>query len=388
MSTEEMFALRKRGFYSDGKGSGVKSSQYVRKVMEKRQYTSAQRDAKRIPDTDIWEREEEIYYSEYLDAIISTSKPKILVSLLSFMDIGDVKTIRQTSQGIRATLSSSAGHELVLQRFLSEVGYRRWRSRKSLASGAGELPTEPIALTFADVEGFIVGHDLLPEYDQVATEAVRNPQGLDPRIPRLARTTTRSYNRVLARLRSQPGFRVPLPPSSGTPTQTPPRSPGRSPQQRASTLPPSSSGNSLSPTLMQQGPISRVNSYYPSSNPSDPGFASAVKHSSPLAQSSSPLRSPANLSPADSSSSSPFFPSKSPLPCPWKPGRAATWRVWVPSRDIQGGWLTDEELTRCEQELFKSGVWKFLKKGDVVWDCALSSQQNVGKYIFDGNFLR
>jgi hypothetical protein len=29
-----------------------------------------------------------------------------------------------------------------------------------------------------------------------------------------------------------------------------------------------------------------------------------------------------------------------------------------------------------------------LKKGDVVWDCALSSQRNDGKYIFDGNFLR
>ena len=388
MTTEEMFALRKRGFYSDGKGSGAKSSQYVRKVMEMRQYTEAKKDARRIQDTDIWEREEEIYYSEYLHTIFSTSKPKILVSLLSFMEIGDVKTIRQTCQGIRAAMDSGTGHELVLQRFLAEIGYRRWRSRKSLAPGAGEPQPETITLSFADVEGFIIGHDLLGEYDQVATEAVRNPQGLDPRIPRLARATTRSYNRVLARLRSQPGFRLPLPPSAVTTTQTPPRSPGRSPQQRASTLPPSSSGSSLSPTLAQQGPISRVNSYYPSSNPNDLGLANAVRYSSPLAQSSSPSRSPANLSPAESTSSSPFFPSKTPLPCPYKPGRAATWRVWVPSRDIQGGWLTDEELTRCEQELFKSGVWKMLKKGDVVWDCALSSQRNDGKYIFDGNFLR
>ena len=41
----------------------------------------------------------------------------------------------------------------------------------------------------------------------------------------------------------------------------------------------------------------------------------------------------------------------------------------------------------CEKELKRSGVAQFLRPGDVVWDCALGSEGNVGRLIWDGGYL-
>jgi len=57
----------------------------------------------------------------------------------------------------------------------------------------------------------------------------------------------------------------------------------------------------------------------------------------------------------------------------------------VPSPD--GDWLSDATVLECEEELKRAGVLKLLRIGDVVWDVAVGDEGNVGRMIWDGNYL-
>ncbi|CAD6931560.1 unnamed protein product [Tilletia controversa] len=247
------------------------------------------------------------------DLIWTHTSISFVQQLIGLLDFNDVKNLRQTSRAFRTALTSYPCKELILRRFLGQVGYRSWpRAKGNPAPGATPQPglVDPIPLSFSDAEGFLLSHHLLTEYSLVAQAYARDAQGIDPRMLTLAKATTRAYNRVLARLRAQAVFAIP-------------------PQRK---------GTMDSLTSSQQGTASGEGA-----NP--------------------------DL-----------------LPSPWKPGRAALFQVWVPCSN--GAWLTDEELTRCEAELFKAGIWNQLKRGDVVWDCALPDECNLGRLIFDGQFLR
>ncbi|PLW38095.1 hypothetical protein PCASD_11811 [Puccinia coronata f. sp. avenae] len=69
----------------------------------------------------------------------------------------------------------------------------------------------------------------------------------------------------------------------------------------------------------------------------------------------------------------------------YRAGKAALFKVWVPSADH---WMSNEELAECERELWRSQVWSYLKKGDVCWNTAIGDFGNEGKLLFDGRFLR
>ncbi|KAE8250701.1 hypothetical protein A4X13_0g4475 [Tilletia indica] len=246
------------------------------------------------------------------DLIWTHTSIQFVQQLIGYLDFNDVKNLRQTSRAFRKALTSYPCKELILRRFLGQVGYRSWpRSKANGQPIPSPQPAlaDPIPLSFSDAEGFLLSHHLSTEYSLVAQAYARDPQGIDPMMLTLARATTRAYNRVLARLRAQPLFAIP--------------------PQRKGTV------DSL---MSPQGS--------------------------------------ANGNGADAEV----------LPSPWKPGRAALFQVWVPCGN--GAWLTDEELTRCEAELFKAGIWNQLKRGDVVWDCALPDEGNLGRLIFDGQFLR
>ena len=73
---------------------------------------------------------------------------------------------------------------------------------------------------------------------------------------------------------------------------------------------------------------------------------------------------------------------RSPL---FKLRRAPLLRVFVPSPD--GDWLSDASVLECETQLKRAGVSKLLRPGDVVWDVAVGDEGNVGRLIWDGNFL-
>jgi hypothetical protein len=75
---------------------------------------------------------------------------------------------------------------------------------------------------------------------------------------------------------------------------------------------------------------------------------------------------------------------RSPL---FRTGRAPVLRVFVPS--AEGGWLSDADVLRCEDELRRAGAARALRAGDVVWDVAVGEEANgnVGRLVWDGAFL-
>lgn len=73
---------------------------------------------------------------------------------------------------------------------------------------------------------------------------------------------------------------------------------------------------------------------------------------------------------------------KSPL---FRPGFAPLLRAFVPSPE--GAWLSDDSVLACEREMKRAGVAQYMRPGDVVWDCALSSEGNVGRLVWDGSYL-
>lgn len=71
----------------------------------------------------------------------------------------------------------------------------------------------------------------------------------------------------------------------------------------------------------------------------------------------------------------------------FKVGRAPSLKVWVPTKG-GGSWMDDAEVIECEREVWRSGVWSEMKRGDVVSNMAISAVGNIGKLLHDGKFLR
>lgn len=73
---------------------------------------------------------------------------------------------------------------------------------------------------------------------------------------------------------------------------------------------------------------------------------------------------------------------RSPL---FRVGHAPCLRVFVPS--AEGSWLSDPGVLECEGELKRAGVLPLLRVGDVIWDAAVGDEGNVGRLVWDGNYL-
>ena len=73
---------------------------------------------------------------------------------------------------------------------------------------------------------------------------------------------------------------------------------------------------------------------------------------------------------------------RSPL---FRVGHAPCLRVFVPS--VEGSWLSDDGVLECENELKRAGELPLLRVGDVVWDAAVADEGNVGRLVWDGNYL-
>lgn len=80
---------------------------------------------------------------------------------------------------------------------------------------------------------------------------------------------------------------------------------------------------------------------------------------------------------------------RSPL---YKPHHAPLLRVFVLSPD--GPWLSDATIMECEKELKRSCTGAkgrlskgLLKIGDIVWNCSVGDEANLGRSIWDGNYL-
>jgi len=95
-----------------------------------------------------------------------------------------------------------------------------------------------------------------------------------------------------------------------------------------------------------------------------------------------PARTPLSPNPQMNAASPPGMTFKSPI---YRLGHAPLLRVFVPSPN--GAWLSDESVLTCEKELKRAGVLELLQPGDVVWDTAVGEEGNMGRLIWDGNYL-
>lgn len=101
-----------------------------------------------------------------------------------------------------------------------------------------------------------------------------------------------------------------------------------------------------------------------------------------MSRASSRAPSPAPSSRYNTSVSVVPAPFQSPL---FRLRRAPLLQVFVPSPD--GDWLSDESILECEAELKRAGVLHLLRAGDVVWDVAVGDEANIGRLVWDGNYL-
>lgn len=337
------------------------------------------------------ERLVKVRYNDLFELLWTSTTPDVISRMISHLDIPELKALRQTSHSIRFALNVHDNREMILNKYLSPIGYRSWTYTKATGrlaarSAPANLSRDPCPLSFEDCEAFLISQDLLPEYSAVGKEFAAHPEQMDPRMARLAQASTRAYSRVLTRLRLQPVFKIP------SPTTATAKIPSHS-----SKFDNSSSGSSAAPNSLDiQAPI-KHNSYYPIkpvSGTSESALRLDTRLSTPPSADGGMPFSPLISSPLSLTSSPTTMEVETmgtseqvKLVCPWKPGRAAFYRVWVPASD-PNGWLSDEELNQCESELYKAGIWNFMKKGDVVWDTAVGDRMNEGKYIFDGHYLR
>ncbi|CDR38313.1 hypothetical protein NBRC10512_004052 [Rhodotorula toruloides] len=227
----------------------------------------------------------------------ATYPPTILKSLVGQIRYADLLSLRNVSKTMRRAIDVE-GRELVLERFLGSQGYRSLASAPAGHKYRPDAAAGMLNLDVRDLIAFRAGLQLgQDDYSRLARAYTVDPARFSTASLRLARATTRAWNRVALRLRAQ--------------------------------------------------------SMLPSSSLNTPAY--------PVSTASSPA---------------------------YKPGRAAFLRVWVPTRD-GGSWMTDNELVECEREVYRSGVWTQLKKGDVVANVGVVLPfGNVSKLVFDGKFLR
>lgn len=240
--------------------------------------------------------------------------------------------------------------EVVLERFLRPVGYARW----------GFEWAEPIVLTLRDLNNYMRGISMpTHDYARFAHAYLSQPKGASRGLSDVLSLalTTRAYTKVVLRLRAQ--------------AESEARWITRLREEHVRTCG-GCCTNQATRAKDERSPASPPSS----SPPYHDGHAR-----------------PTSSSGGSSSSSSGTSSCACPLPRPsfhsplFRPNRAALLRVFVPSPD--GTWLSDISVEECEAELRRSGagVAKLLRAGDVVWDIALGDERNIGRMVWDGNYL-
>jgi hypothetical protein len=153
----------------------------------------------------------------------------ILHPLLHHVGFNEVVALRQVSKTVRQAIDT-AGKELVLERFLGAQGYRSFVSATKSSNGTTIRrylpPADSITLDLRDLIAFRAGLSLSPDdYARLARSYLSSPDSFSPSSLKLARATTRAWNRVVLRLRSQ----ALLPPKAFNPPAFPDLAPTNAP---------------------------------------------------------------------------------------------------------------------------------------------------------------
>ncbi|EGF99872.1 uncharacterized protein MELLADRAFT_112328 [Melampsora larici-populina 98AG31] len=261
--------------------------------------------------------------------------PRILQTLISRMDYLDFYTLPQISRKLRYGLNSGEPREVILERYLGAVGYRKEPSEEYMYSTQGYQTKGPsgvrtnyrqtlgstpsnssnplrrlrsasvislssrlkeLQISLKDLHAYYTGLEFGPEELAELADRLRS-SGLDLPTFRMIRASTRSYNKLLVRIRSQ------------------------------------------SALLEEESQAPRSTSYH-LGKPLLPIYAL---------------------------------------------GKPAVFKVWVPTADL---WMSREELVECERELWKSEVRPLMRRGDVCHNTAVGARVNEGRVLFDGRCLQ
>ncbi|KAF7972400.1 hypothetical protein HWV62_18050 [Athelia sp. TMB] len=268
------------------------------------------------------------------------SDPSLLFCLINYLTVADWLALWSVSKHFRKQLEADRDlREEVLERYLETIGYERWVWDS----------TEPLQLTLKDVNDYMRGVSVPNhQYARMADQCLRNPGPASIALKNDCLVSTLAYSRVVVRLRAQAeaaeaeyiARHIP-----GAPFTNPPVAARNKSRSRPSSRAPSPDMSTFSHS--QHG-------------------HSSQKTARP---------SIANLTQQGSAFRSPLF----------KLRRAPLLRVFVPSPD--GDWLSDASVLECEAQLRRAGVTKLLRAGDVIWDVAVGDEGNIGKLVWDGNFL-
>ncbi|KAG9220129.1 hypothetical protein CCMSSC00406_0007176 [Pleurotus cornucopiae] len=268
--------------------------------------------------------------------------PTLLSGLLAYLTFSEWCRLSTMNKQIRALLTEAPGSkEIILERYLSTVGYARW-----IYDGVDPLP-----LSIRDLNDYMRGVSTpTHEYSRVAglyiqSRANRGIPGYDA-IQETARSLsacTRAYSRVVLRLRAQAEAQYVF--QSAQQPRAPP------------------------PAIFNYNGVGSSGRSMSSRAPSPSSMSHSHAHSSVMGH-----QATHGSSPGTSTFRSPLYRLR----------RAPLLRVFVPSQEE---WLSDAGVVDCENELRRAGIVDLMRLGDVVWDVAVGDEGNVGRLVWDGSYL-
>lgn len=188
------------------------------------------------------------------------------------------------------------------------------------------------------------------QFSATANSHLQNSSSVDPMLMEELTFSCRAFTRVVLRLRAQAEAEaMSTARSNGTPSY---------------------------PTSLQPRSRTYSNSAVPHRTPSKWSSQTSIN----MSRASSRAPSPAPSSRYNASAAR--GPFQSPL---FRLRRAPLLQVFVPSPE--GDWLSDASILECEAELRRAGVLHLMRAGDVVWDVAVGDEANIGRLVWDGNYL-
>lgn len=301
----------------------------------------------------------------------------LFTNLLQHLTFTEYLFISFLTIDIRKQLDEYDFKEAILERFLGGVGYWRWP--RTFGGGPPEV-AEPIELTLQDLNCYMRAVAIPPHrYPDYAREIMASSErgaypyssGNTSDEAKLYARISRSYTRVVLRLRAQAEAEMEYVNAingNGGGSGSDSRRNSQSPPVRApSAYPSPNRGWSHSRPSSRAGSIVS-NDHKSMSHVSLPGSVSSQSHNSGRV---TRLKFRSTL---------------------YRPKHAPLLRVFVLSPE--GPWMSDDTVLDCETELkiactgAKGRMARnLLRVGDVVWNCAISDEANLGRSIWDGNFL-
>lgn len=269
----------------------------------------------------------------------------ILANILDHLSFRSFKNLLHSSPKLyRAAYYDEAGEsrfmDIIKQRFLAPYGYLPLPSTTTTSSNNNEKTNDTVMMknkvhfTMRDLIVFQIGIEFsISEYCIFASEHKRSPLKLS--ITRTLRDSTRSFNKLVIRLKIQSQYIDSL---------YSPLSP--SPSSATSTSISTRNGQKIENIREEEEETEKEETMPKLIKPHWVNYKRIDHQLSHNYQ-------------------------------VYKSGRCLLLRAWVPCKTQ---WMSNEEILQVERELHRAGIWKFLRRGDLVRNVALGDIANEGMF--------